>query len=226
MILGIDTATTICSIALFDKEKVVVCKEDYSPNSHSEVITVLMREALEEAGVDRGQIEAIILADGPGSYTGLRIGTSAAKGLSYVLDIPLLAVSHLKATSMETKSRYPNADYILAAIDARRDNVYALIIDNKGDEILSVELVDVEKTLPNKIKKLKGSFVLAGNGAEKVASYLSEEKVEISKVLNSAVNLRHFAFQMLENQQFKDITFFEPFYMQSPRITQGKKLLL
>lgn len=227
MILGIDTSTTICSVALFDRSGMKALAEDHSPNSHSAVVTILIDQVLKEAGATMEDLEAIAFADGPGSYTGLRIGASAAKGICFIRDIPLIAIGHLRATAQEIRDAYEEADYFLAAIDARRTNVYALIMDNNGEEVMSAELLDVEKALPKRVKNLTGKFILAGNAGPKVIQHLEHEGVHKSEVVNSAANLRHESYELLDNQAFvRDMMFFEPFYMQSPRITQGKKLLL
>lgn len=226
MVLGIDTSTVVCSVALFDRQGVKSLWEDHSVNSHSRSITILIKSALAEAGIEGKDLEGIIFADGPGSYTGLRIGASAVKGLCYVLEIPMMAISHLRATAAESRLQYPEFDYHMACIDARRDNIYGYLQDKSGDIVQDVELVNIPETLVNRIKNLKGNLVLSGNGAEKVLDYFEETELKNAQIINSASHLRHFAFQMIDNQEFKDETFFEPFYLQSPRITQGKKLLL
>ncbi|MDX1684347.1 MAG: tRNA (adenosine(37)-N6)-threonylcarbamoyltransferase complex dimerization subunit type 1 TsaB [Saprospiraceae bacterium] len=226
MILGIDTSTKLCSVALFDRDELIVLCEDHSPNSHAEKITILIDRAVNDVDIALDQLEAVCLADGPGSYTGLRIGASAAKGLCYALDLPLLALGHLAATAEESRSAFADADYHLAAIDARRGNVYALLLDKNGEQVFGPELIDAEKTLQNRINNLNGEVLLSGNASELITGKLGSQRIQRTKIRNSAAHLRHRSYQLLDNQEFRDVRFFEPFYMQSPRITQSKKLLL
>ncbi|MDP5043943.1 MAG: tRNA (adenosine(37)-N6)-threonylcarbamoyltransferase complex dimerization subunit type 1 TsaB, partial [Leeuwenhoekiella sp.] len=138
LILCIETTTTNCSVALANNGAVIALKEDMGLNySHAERLHIYIQEVLEKAGVAQSALDAIAVSKGPGSYTGLRIGVSSAKGLSFALDIPLIATNTLKALAMQAK--VSDATYIIPLLDARRMDVYSAIYDADFNELRGIE---------------------------------------------------------------------------------------
>ena len=147
MILQIETATTVCSVALSENGKVLICKEADQRNIHAEKITVFVEEVLLDAGKSFDDVDAIAVSSGPGSYTGLRIGVSAAKGLSFALDKPLIALETLEAMVyglISQRSTLSAGTLLCPMIDARRMEVYTAIFDIHGNKIVptSAEIID------------------------------------------------------------------------------------
>lgn len=171
-------------------------------------------------------LDAVMVADGPGSYTGLRIGASAAKGLCYVLEIPLLCESNLVALCNESKHQWPDQTYHISAIDARRNDIYMCIADHEGKTVQGPHLATIDEKFREYLKNLNGEYILSGNGSQKMCEILDLSPALNSKILNNAVNLRHSAVQLIDTQSFMDYMFFEPNYMQAPKIIPSKKLLL
>ena len=163
-ILNIETATTNCSVSLSHEGETLVLREDNNANySHAEKLHVFIDEVIATAKIDKKQLDAIAVSQGPGSYTGLRIGVSAAKGLCYALGIPLIAVDTLKSLAIQVKE--DNA-LIVAMLDARRMEVYSAIYDTSFNLVRSTKAEVLEDHIYNThLDKSKVIFI--GNGVEK-----------------------------------------------------------
>ena len=143
LILNIETATTNCSVSLAKDGELVSLKEHNTPNySHSEQLHVFIRDVVEQASLQLSDLNAIAVSKGPGSYTGLRIGVSAVKGLCFAMDIPLISVSTLE--SMAYQSKFKGFDYIIPLLDARRMEVYSKVFDKEMNVIrdTKAEIID------------------------------------------------------------------------------------
>ena len=172
LILSIETATTNCSVSLSKNGETLLLKEDNSNNySHAERLHVFIDETLREANIERSELEAIAVSKGPGSYTGLRIGVSAAKGLCYALDIPLISVSTLEALAYQV-----NVDngVIVPMLDARRMEVFSAIYSSNLKQVRDIEaqILD-ESSFTQELSKGKVYFI--GNGVEKTKALLKHE---------------------------------------------------
>jgi tRNA threonylcarbamoyladenosine biosynthesis protein TsaB len=200
-------------------------KEDHSANSHSARITLLIEEALQSSGLSKTDLTGVIVADGPGSYTGLRIGASAAKALCFALNIPLMAESNLLATAKKSVNLNNEVKYHISSIDARRQDVYALIYSNDGQIIKDSALTTIDESFRKYLESLENGFCLSGNGADKIIGLLDLDSSLATTILNSARNLHNSAIQLFDNQVFKNALFYEPDYMQAPNIIKSKKLL-
>ena len=146
MILQIETATSVCSVALAAKGEIIAYKEADQRNIHAEKITLFIDAVIKEAGKSYSDIDAIAVSSGPGSYTGLRIGVSAAKGLSFALDKPLIAVETLEAMAngLMEQRLVDNNTLLCPMIDARRMEVFTAVFDVKGNRVrpTSAEIID------------------------------------------------------------------------------------
>jgi tRNA threonylcarbamoyladenosine biosynthesis protein TsaB len=214
-ILCLETATEICSVAISINGQVVGLKETSDQNSHSEKLTVFIAELLEECGLSIRDIDAVAVSMGPGSYTGLRIGTSSAKGFCYALDIPLIAVSTLQAIANGAKNLVKtNGIQIIPMIDARRMEVYTATYDVDLSIIEAVRAVVVDEYFVEQLSKASPMF-FCGNGALKCASILEIiPNVIIQDLPCSASFMASIAQEKFSNQQFEDVAYFEPFYLK------------
>ena len=220
-ILHLETATQICSVALSEDEKIVAFRESVEKNAHSSILTVFVDEIFRETGINAHKLDAISVSMGPGSYTGLRIGVSAAKGLCYAADKPLIAVNTLEAMAggmieKSSESLGNSADYLFCPmIDARRMEVYSAIFNFKMEKIREVkaEIID-EQSFRELLSHQK--ILFAGDGAEKCKLLL--KIYENAKFMNgfspSANYLVEIANQKFKENKFENVAYFEPFYLK------------
>ena len=219
MILCLETATPVCSVALNDGCCTLAVRETEGQNAHSEKITNFIREAMETAGIDYHQLDAVAVSKGPGSYTGLRIGVSTAKGICYAADLPLMAIDTLEAMAYGMKgklgSQIAENDLLIPMIDARRMEVYAAIFDANLNRIKDTEAVVVDENSFAELRQNRRLW-LFGDGAPKL-SELFENQPNIS-IINgfkpSAAYMRPLAEKAMKEQQFVDVAYFEPVYLK------------
>lgn len=211
-ILSIETATTNCSVSLSQNGKTIVLKEDNNKNySHAESLHIFIDRVLTEAGVTGKQLDAIAVSKGPGSYTGLRIGVSAAKGLCFALDVPLIAVPTLEVLAHEVIG---NKGIIIPMLDARRLEVYTAIFNSNYNEISQTEakILD-ENAFAEELNQ--GSVYFVGNGVEKTKALISHPNAYfVENKLPSANNMSVLAFNKFKQKDFEDVAYFEPYYLK------------
>lgn len=214
LILNLETATRICSVALAKSGEVLQQLETDQPNAHSRVLAEYVNKIFELEGLKPSEIDAIAVSMGPGSYTGLRIGVSTAKGLSYGLDKPLIAVPTLMAmAACATRSR-KDADFFCPMIDARRMEVYTAVFDK--------DLNELEKTSASIIDGSsfqawldKGRVLFFGDGAEKCRDVIKHPNALFdSSIHPSATCVAEIAENKLKNGDTEDVAYFEPFYLK------------
>jgi len=221
LILNLETATTNCSVSVAKDGNVLVLKEHNTPNySHSEQLHVFIQEALAEISLVLNDLDAIAISKGPGSYTGLRIGVSAAKGLCFALDVPLIALPTLKSMAQQAKGL--ETDYIIPLLDARRMEVYSAVFDNNLTDIRETRAEIIEAgSFQEYIEK--GKVLLLGSGAEKCKELLTGKNVSFdSSMVPSAKEMAPLSFEKYREKDFEDVAYFEPFYLKD-FILQGKK---
>ena len=219
MILCLETATPVCSVALNDGCCTLALRETDGQNAHSEKITNFIREVMDTAGIDYHQLDAVAVSKGPGSYTGLRIGVSTAKGICYAADLPVMAIDTLEAMAYGMKeklgSQIAENDLLVPMIDARRMEVYASIFDANLNKIHDTEAKVIDENSFADLRK-DHRLWLFGDGAPKLAS-LFENQTNISVIDGfkpSAAYMRPLAEKALKEQQFVDVAYFEPFYLK------------
>jgi len=223
MILQIETATTSCSVALASDGKVLAFKEINARNIHAEVITVYINELMVQTGGTYANLDAIAVSCGPGSYTGLRIGVSTAKGLCFAMDKPLIAVPTLAAMANGVALSNNVTNMLLCPmIDARRMEVYTAIFNATGEIIkpTAAEIIDANSF--NEI--LAGNKVLFfGDGADKCREALGDNPNAefLSDFENSARHLTQIAADKFKRGDFEDVAYFEPYYLKD--FIAGKK---
>jgi tRNA threonylcarbamoyladenosine biosynthesis protein TsaB len=224
MILQIETATTSCSVALAKQGQVLAFKEINQRNIHAEVITVYIEEILAQCNVSYAQLDAIAVSCGPGSYTGLRIGVSTAKGLCFSLDKPLIAVETLAAMAkgVATDNSLDSDVLLCPMIDARRMEVYTAIFNQAGNVIkpTAAEIID-ENSFAGILAENKVLFF--GDGADKCKETLggNPNAVFLPNFANSATHLTQIALDKFNRADFVDVAYFEPYYLKD--FIAGKK---
>ncbi len=221
IILNLETATTNCSVSLAKNGELLALKEENTPNfSHAEKLHVFISEVLVESGLKIEDVDAIAVSKGPGSYTGLRIGVSAAKGLCFALGVPLISIATLKSMAYQVVS--DKTDFIIPVLDARRMEVYSAVFDRKGNEVCETmaEIVD-EGTFEEFANK--GIVLLAGSGADKCRPILTHTNFDFNThVVPSAREMGFLSHQKYIEKSFEDVAYFEPFYLKD-FIVQGSK---
>ncbi len=211
LILSIETATSVCSVALHEKGELMNYKEINSDKSHSQLLLQYVEEVLKDAGKSKRELAAIAVSEGPGSYTGLRIGLSTAKGLCYALDIPLIAINTLDAMGLLVDG----ANELLCApmIDARRMEVYTALYDAQNHRVLApCSMIIDSESFAEQLKFNK--IMLYGNGAEKCRSVITHENVLFYEALPSAKTVGVLAYDKFKKENFEDIAYFEPNYLK------------
>ena len=216
LILQIETSTSSCSVALSEDGEVVSFKEVNERNAHASSLTVFMEDVLKEAGKTSSDLSAVAVSMGPGSYTGLRIGVSAAKGLCYALDIPLIAVNTLKCMANGVLPGYLETEVLLCPmIDARRMEVYTAVFNKQLDELESVEAKIIDN---DSFQDLLSShkLVFFGDGAFKCRTVLEHNKnaLFVDSFINSARHMSALVYEKYVRRQFEDIAYFEPYYLK------------
>ncbi|NQX85678.1 MAG: tRNA (adenosine(37)-N6)-threonylcarbamoyltransferase complex dimerization subunit type 1 TsaB [Flavobacteriaceae bacterium] len=211
-ILNIETATTNCSVSLSKEGETIILKEDYGNGySHAERLHVYIEAVLKQANITMDDVDAVAVSKGPGSYTGLRIGVSAAKGLCFAADKPMISVATLEALAHQV-----NIDdgVIVPMIDARRMEVYSAILDSKYNMIRGVE-AQVLETTSFETYLAQGKVHFIGNGVEKTKTLIQHPNaVFIEGKLPSANEMSGLAFDKYKKDDIVDVAYFEPYYLK------------
>lgn len=222
-ILHINSTTGICSVALSDRDELLTFKETTEANSHTEVITIFIKEIMAEIGIKYDDLSAVALASGPGSYTSLRVGCATAKGICFAHDIPLITIPSLDILASSCVSMSAKGDYIIPMIDARRMEVYTAVYDYKGQKIDKDHALIVDDTAYANYNDPNITHHLAGNGAEKTLNVLPQSSVKCHNRYSSARYMPDLAYKSLISKDFSDLGYFEPFYLKGANVTKSKK---
>jgi len=217
LILNIETATKICSVALAKDGEVIASKETSEGNSHSTLLAPFIKEIMDQSEYSFGDLEAVAVSMGPGSYTGLRIGVSTAKGLCFGLDIPLIAVSTLAAMAVQAKKQYPNLDsnmLLSPMIDARRMEAYSQFFNTNLESLNEISAIIVDEET-YKAELAKQPILFFGDGALKCKPIINNSKaIFFEGGLPSAEGMAPLAEQQFQKEDFADVAYFEPFYLK------------
>ncbi len=227
LILNLETATTACSVSLSKDGELLGLKEINGDYSHAENLTVFIEDVFKQANLKLQDVDAIAVSQGPGSYTGLRIGVSTAKGLCYSLDKPLIAVDTLQHIALSVitnlKSQILNLNTLFCPmLDARRMEVYCAIYDININCVMQTSaLIIDENSFADTLKE--NTIYLFGDGAAKCREVLSANKnvFFMDDIFPSAKNMITLSEKAYNNKQFEDVAYFEPFYLKDFLI--GKK---
>ena len=217
----LEPASTNCSVALSEDGSVAAFKEDNGRNySHSESLHVFIEEMLQQAGVSLAQLDGVAVSKGPGSYTGLRIGVSAAKGLCFSLDIPLIAIPTLDNLAMQIETE----GLIVPMLDARRMEVYAEIFNAQFETLFPQQPVLLEEFDFDVWLDQKRCFFF-GDGSDKARQIITHPNARfINGIVPSANDIGVLAWQKFEREENVDVAYFEPEYLKEFQATKPKKI--
>ncbi len=233
LILNIETASEICSVALCKDNEIIAEKESAEPNVHSSKLTVFIEEIFQEASINISSLDAVAVSKGPGSYTGLRIGVSAAKGICYGIGKPLIAVSTLQSLAggfLQNIENYfklkKDEKFLLCPmLDARRMEVYTAMYDIFLNEIKPVTASIINED--SYIKELeKQKIIFFGNGSDKCSNFIRHENAVFINGINAHASfMAPLSSKCFQIGTFEDVAYFEPYYLKDFITTiPGKKL--
>lgn len=219
-ILSVETTTTNCSVALSKKDKVIAFMEYNDVNySHAELLHDYILKVLAEAKIQMQQLSAVAVSKGPGSYTGLRIGVSAAKGLCYALNIPLIAIDTLESLAHQIT---PEKGFIMPVLDARRMEVYCAVYSHQYQQ---VESVNAQIVTVDSFKSLldQSPVYFLGNGVDKIANLIHHPNAHyIFGRFPSAQQMAILAYNKYKIGNIEDVAYFEPFYLKDFMVSKPK----
>jgi tRNA threonylcarbamoyladenosine biosynthesis protein TsaB len=222
-ILSMDTSTTVCSVALHGDGQLVGQSSLYFEKSHSGQLGPMIEQLVRAADLELRQLSAVALSSGPGSYTGLRIGTSMAKGICYSLGLPLIAVPTLEAMARQVRPLVEENDLLCPMLDARRMEVYTMMLKKDGSKEREVEAMVLEEgafldTLDHQV------VWFFGNGSNKSRQIIRHDNARfLDGITTEAWAVGELAVQRFEANQFEDVAYFEPFYLKEFQATKPKK---
>jgi len=215
-IINIETSTKVCGVSLTKNGELIDHKESNEGNSHAANLAPFIDEIIKRNNINYSNLNAIAISKGPGSYTGLRIGTSTAKGLCYSLNIPLIAINTLESMAAHAKNLYSNSfDGIFRPmIDARRMEVYSQAYSSNLEILNDVKAIVVDEESFK--KELENSQVLFfGDGAEKCMDIINHKNaIYFDQAQASALGMVNLSFEAFKNQKFENVAYFEPFYLK------------
>jgi len=215
LLLSIETSTKVCSVALHRDERLLASSEILIEKSHSKYITVLIENLFTYSGEKMEEVDAIAVSKGPGSYTGLRIGVSTAKGLCYALEKPLLAIDTLTAMAYEANRFNVSNALLCPMIDARRMEVYCSLLDAKLNVLESVNAKVIDAHSFQEILA-KQPVLFFGDGSQKCKEVIGASKNAhfVPSVFPSATHIGALALHAFQEGKFEDVAYFEPFYLK------------
>ncbi len=220
-ILNIETSTKNCSVALAKDGKTILCKEIAEEGySHAERLHVFIEEIIQEAGITFQDLTAIAVSQGPGSYTGLRIGVSAAKGLCFALNLPLIAVDTLQILASQAKVK---EGFIVPMLDARRMEVYSAIFNFKLEKQREIQAEIITEA---SFETISETVYFVGDCVDKCQAVLVKPNFVFLKKIKypSAKEMCAISFAKFQQSNFVDVAYFEPYYLKDFMITTSKKV--
>jgi tRNA threonylcarbamoyladenosine biosynthesis protein TsaB len=228
LILNIETSTDVGSVSLSRDGHCWILREDRETGDHAKQLTIFIQEVLDALSLSLNDIDALALSTGPGSYTGLRIGASVAKGICYTLQKPLIAVDTLKAMAygVQLLENPGQNDIIIAVQDARRMDAYAAVYSADLETLRAPFFLTLEADSFADMMPDGARIFVCGNAAEKWSSLLSNPSIVFSSVkMPSSRFMEKISYEMYNANQFEDYAYYEPFYMKPPNVTIPKNLI-
>lgn len=232
LLLSIETSTAVCSVALSENGKLIALKETKEGMKHASQLTVFIQSILKENNNEVVDLDAIVISKGPGSYTGLRIGVSTAKGLCYGANIPLIAINTLEcmsvpvASSISSKLNNASSAWFCPMIDARRMEVFTAFFNNENSiqKETSADIIDENSYLDILAER---EIVFFGDGSSKCKEMINHKNaIFIDNITPSAANMIGIADDKFNKAEFEDVAYFEPFYLKDFVATTPKKNIL
>jgi len=224
-IIHIETSTKVCSVALSKNEKILFYNENKEGSSHAEVLGIFVRDAFQYAKQNRLNLDAVSVSAGPGSYTGLRIGISEAKGFCYGLEVPLIAMPSLDIMAKQVIQK-EHADFYCSMIDARRMEVYSAVYDKQFNQLRGIAADIINENSYSEFL-LKGKVCFFGDGASKCKGAItSSNAVFLEDIYPKASDMVSIAEKKYEQKAFVDVAYFEPFYLKEFITTIAKNKII
>ena len=222
-IILIETSTALCSAAIAEDGAVTAYRESSAPKAHASLTSVFIDEILKERGITLADCDAVCVSMGPGSYTGLRVGVSTAKGLCFGAGMPLLAAGTLDTLVAQAADMADDARFVIPMIDARRMEVYTAVFEN-GRQITETapEIID-ESSFAQYLEQ--GTCLFIGDGAGKCADVIKHPNARFCQCWPKASSMLQPAAQAYNEKRFEDVAYFEPFYLKEFVATVSKKKL-
>ncbi len=215
LILNIETSTEVCSVTISQNGKLLYKKETLEGLSHSELLTVFIEELFAENSMKLNQLDAVAVSKGPGSYTGLRIGVSVAKGLCYGLEKPLISVNSLETMGTYAALNSKEEMLFCPMIDARRMEVYTALYNSKGEELKPVSAEIIEEDFLSEYLN-NNKILFFGNGAEKCKTKITHKNACFDGPRKtSAQFMQKLTHEKYNKKEFEDVAYFEPFYLKN-----------
>lgn len=220
LILNIETTTPVCSVCIGNNGSVVALVESDIPNSHAVMLTSYIQQVLKEAGISMAELDAVAVSEGPGSYTGLRIGYAIAKGLCYTLNKPMVAVSTLQALAAGIKlNDTVTTGNIVPMIDARRTHVYSAVYDESLQVVIPPGIFDINEVHFRALFNPSVRTFTGGNALRKNGLTLEHKNINfVSDVGCSAVNMAQLSHQKWVSSEFEDVAYCQPMYVNEPEL--------
>lgn len=227
LILNIESTTDVCSVAIAKDGATWAMRQLKDKNIHAKKLTIFIEQVFQDVNRKIAELDAVAVSEGPGSYTGLRIGLSTAKGLCYGLNKPLIAVPTLRALAEEGFWYYTESGtHLIALQDARRMDAYVAIYKSSGEEILAPTFLTLEKNTFDDYLPDLARRVVVGNAAFKLKGLIDKRyDWHFPNIECSAKHFAALAEQAYQAEQFVDLAYFEPFYLKKPHITRPKSRL-
>ena len=218
-LLLLESSGLTCSAAVSEGSNILAIKSVQEPNVHSTYLAVFVQEVMEKAQVDFKGLDAVVVSGGPGSYTGLRIGSSLAKGICYASNLPLISVSSLRAIKESSGIN----GLCLATVDARRNDAYIALYTTE-EELLKEQFVTFDEDFKNELQGYH-SLAVCGDAADKCIAAYPELSLQLAENELDASSLLPEAIVKFKNKQFEDLAYFEPNYIKAVHVTPPKKKL-
>ncbi len=228
LILNIETATPVCSVCISEDGKELVSKEIREGQAHAESLTLLIQDALSASGLTMNQLDAVAVSNGPGSYTGLRIGLSVAKGICYALDKKLITLNSLEVLAWGTFQKTGRTDVLYCPmIDARRMEVYTALYDFEATPsvILETQAKIIDEHSFHDFFEAGHRIIFSGNGASKCQSIVNNSSSIYEEISSSASFMSLLSQKSFICKIFSDLSYIAPSYLKKPNITRAKKKL-
>ena len=228
-IILIETSTALCSVALAEDGKVTAYRESSAPKAHASLTAVFVQEVLEERGVKLADCDAVCVSKGPGSYTGLRVGVSTAKGLCFGSGKPLLAAGTLDTLVAQAAETAGEPRFIIPMIDARRMEVYSAVFEASESGNDFRQITETTPTIVDETSFAEyleqGTVLFIGDGAGKCADVIKHPNAHFCQCNPKASAMLQPAVEAYKEKRFEDVAYFEPFYLKEFVATVSKKKL-
>ncbi|MEP5613824.1 MAG: tRNA (adenosine(37)-N6)-threonylcarbamoyltransferase complex dimerization subunit type 1 TsaB [Cyclobacteriaceae bacterium] len=224
LILSIETSTDVCSVALHRSGELLKSQIHQIEKSHSSLLPGIACEIIEEAELAFPDLDAVAISAGPGSYTGLRIGVTTAKGFCFASNIPFISVDTLDVVIAAVDGKFKGDHNLCPMLDARRMEVYTKMVNQDLVEVWPLQAKILTET---SFKEITDPTYIFGNGMAKFREIVNQDNlIFIEEIIPDARNMGQLAFRKFENSEFEDVAYFEPKYLKEWRTTTQKKQLL